>query len=104
MRNLKLPIHDRVLLRRAEAMDKIGSLHIPDQARELPVRGTVVAVGLGRFLEDGGRIPCDVQEGDEVLFGKFSGTEVEIDSEKLVILREDEILMIVGRPEKELPF
>ena len=90
------PLHDRVMIRRVEEGEsKLGSLYIPDSAKEKPQRGEVVAVGSGRLLETGERVAPDVKPGDQVLFGKFSGAEVKVDGEDLLIAREDEILGVL---------
>jgi chaperonin GroES len=96
--NIK-PLHDRVILRRLdEASDKTaGGLYIPDTAKEKPQEGEVIAAGAGKYKEDGTRQPLDVKEGDRVLFGKYSGSEIKIDGEELLIMREDEILGIIER-------
>jgi chaperonin GroES len=90
------PLHDRVLVRRIDADEKTaGGVIIPDTAKEKPQRGEVVAVGAGTRTEDGRLTPLDVMVGDEVLFGKWSGTEVKIDGEDLLIMKESDILGIV---------
>ncbi len=90
------PLYDRVLLKRAEEQEiKQGGIIIPDTAKEKPLEAEVIAIGKGR-LEDGKVIPLEVKAGDKVLIGKFSGTEVTIDGEELVIVREEEILAIVS--------
>ena len=90
------PLHDRVLIKRIEEPEQVrGGIVIPDTAKEKPQQGEVIAVGDGKYDKDGKRIPLDVKPGDRVLFGKYSGTEVKIDDEELLILREDEILGIV---------
>lgn len=92
------PLHDRVLLRRIEEKEvKKGGIIIPDTAKEKPQQATVVAVGKGKILEDGKVIPLDVKEGDTVLIGKYAGTEVKIDDEEYLIVREDEILAIISQ-------
>jgi len=92
------PLHDRVLVRRVEADEKTsGGIIIPDTAKEKPQEGEVVAVGEGKYRDDGSRQPLDVKAGDRVLFGKYSGSEVKIDDEELLIMREDEILGIIQR-------
>ncbi|MER3427752.1 MAG: co-chaperone GroES [Pyrinomonas sp.] len=94
------PLHDRVIVRRIEETEQVrGGIIIPDTAKEKPQQGEVIAVGEGKRDKDGKRIPLDVKPGDRVLFGKYSGTEVKIDDEELLILREDEILGIVERAE-----
>ena len=90
------PLHDRVLVRRIDADEKTaGGVIIPDTAKEKPQRGEVVAVGAGTRTEDGRLTPLDVMVGDEVLFGKWSGTEVKIDGEDLLIMKESDILGVV---------
>ena len=91
------PLHDRVLVRRVEAEEKTaGGIIIPDSAKEKPAEGEVVAVGAGNKAEDGKVTPLDVKAGDKVLFGKWSGTEVKIDGEDLLIMKESDILGIIG--------
>lgn len=91
------PLHDRVLVKRIEeTADKVGSIVIPDSAKEKPQEAEVVAVGNGRLLDNGERIPCDVKAGDRILFGKYSGADVKMDGVEYLILREDEILAILG--------
>ena len=90
------PLHDRVLVRRVEAEAKTaGGIIIPDTAQEKPQEGEVVAVGEGTRDEDGDRIPLDVKAGDRILFGKWSGTEVKVDGEDLLIMKESDILGII---------
>ena len=90
------PLYDRVLLKRVEITEtKKGSIIIPDTAKEKPMEGKVIAVGAGRVEKDGNRTPLEVKAGDRVLFGKYAGTEIKIDDEEHVILREDEILGII---------
>ena len=91
------PLHDRVLIRRIEESETIsGGIIIPDSAKEKPQEGEVVAVGSGKRLEDGKILPLEVKAGDRVLFGKYSGTEIKLDGEEFLILREDEILGITS--------
>ena len=91
------PLHDRVLVRRVEADEKTaGGIIIPDTAKEKPQEGEVVAVGKGARDEDGDRIELDVKKGDRILFGKWSGTEVKVDGEDLIIMKESDILGILG--------
>ncbi|MDC8755386.1 MULTISPECIES: co-chaperone GroES [Erythrobacter] len=91
------PLHDRVVVRRIEADQKTaGGIIIPDSAQEKPSEGEVVAVGDGARDDDGDRIPMDVKVGDRVLFGKWSGTEVKINGEDLLIMKESDIMGIVG--------
>lgn len=95
------PLHDRVLIKRIEEQEQvIGGIVIPDTAKEKPQQGEVVAVGEGKILKDGSRRPLDVKEGDRVLFGKYSGSEIKIDGEEFLIMREDEILGVFARQEK----
>jgi chaperonin GroES len=96
--NIK-PLHDRVIVRRLdESSDKTaGGLYIPETAKEKPQEGEVVAAGAGKYKEDGSRQALDVKQGDRVLFGKYSGSEIKIDNEELLIMREDEILGIIER-------
>jgi len=91
------PLHDRVLVRRIEAEEKTaGGIIIPDSAKEKPSEGEVVAVGSGTRSDDGKVTPLDVKAGDRVLFGKWSGTEVKLDGEDLLIMKESDIMGIVG--------
>ncbi len=91
------PLHDRVLVRRVESEEKTaGGLIIPDSAKEKPAEGVIVAVGAGAKDDDGDRIKMDVQEGDKVLFGKWSGTEVTIDGEEMLIMKESDIMGIIA--------
>jgi len=91
------PLHDRVVVRRIEAQEKTkGGIIIPDTAQEKPQEGEVIAVGPGGRDETGKLIPIDVKAGDTVLFGKWSGTEVKIDGEELLIMKESDIMGIVG--------
>ncbi len=92
------PLHDRVIVRRIDEGEQVrGGIIIPDTAKEKPQEGEVVAVGLGKYKEDGTRQALDVKKGDRVLFGKYSGSEIKIDGEELMIMREDEILGIIAR-------
>ena len=91
------PLHDRVLVRRIEANEKTaGGIIIPDTAKEKPQEGEVVSVGAGARGDDGKITPLDVKAGDKILFGKWSGTEVKLDGEDLLIMKESDILGIVG--------
>ena len=90
------PLHDRVLIKRIEEKESVkGGIIIPDTAKEKPQEGEVIAVGAGK-IEKGERIPLDVKAGDRMLFGKYSGTEIKVDDEDYLILREDEILAKLG--------
>lgn len=92
------PLHDRVIVRRIEEGEQVrGGIIIPDTAKEKPQEGEVVAAGEGKYKEDGTRQALDVKTGDRVLFGKYSGSEIKIDGEELLIMREDEILGIIQR-------
>ena len=96
------PLHDRVLVRRVEEETKTaGGIILPDTAQEKPSEGEIVATGGGLRNEDGTVTPLDVKVGDRVLFGKFGGTEVKVDGEDLMILRESDILGIVDKPKKK---
>ena len=91
------PLHDRVLVQRVEQEEQMrGGIIIPDTAKEKPQEAKVVAVGPGKFDEDGKRLPMDVKEGDRVLIGKYSGSEIKLEDDDFVILREDEILAVVA--------
>ena len=91
------PLHDRVLVRRIEAEEKTsGGIIIPDSAQEKPSEGLIVAVGSGARSDDGTVTPLDVKEGDRVLFGKWGGTEVKIDGEDLLIMKESDIMGIIS--------
>jgi len=93
------PLHDRVVVRRIEAEEKSsGGIIIPDTAKEKPSQGEVIAVGPGGRDESGKLIPIDVREGDRVLFGKWSGTEVKIDGQELLIMKESDIMGIIDEP------
>ena|SRR6476660_4280360 len=96
--NIK-PLHDRVIIRRIEdnVNQTAGGLFIPDTAKEKPQEGEVIAVGEGKYKEDGTRQTLDVKAGDRILFGKYSGSEIKLDGEEYLIMREDEILGIINR-------
>ena len=96
--NIK-PLHDRVIIRRIEdnVNQTAGGLFIPDTAKEKPQEGEVIAAGEGKYKEDGTRQQLDVKAGDRVLFGKYSGSEIKLDGEEFIIMREDEILGIISR-------
>src|SRR5215218_4796814 len=90
------PLHDRVIVSRIEEGEqKIGGIIIPDSAKEKPQQGKVIAVGKGKVKEDNSRQPLDVQDGDTILFGKYSGQEIKVDGEEYLIMREDEVLAIL---------
>jgi len=93
------PLHDRVILRRIEdnVNQTAGGLFIPDTAKEKPQEGEVIAAGEGKYKEDGTRQALDVKAGDRVLFGKYSGSEIKLDGDEFIIMREDEILGIINR-------
>jgi chaperonin GroES len=91
------PLHDRILLKRIEEKESIkGGIIVPDTAKEKPQEGLVVAVGNGKILENGTRISLEVKEGDRVLFGKYSGTEIKVEGEDYLIVREDDVLGILA--------
>ena len=90
------PLHDRVLVRRLEEAEQVrGGIIIPDSAKEKPQQAEVKAVGSGKMLDNGDRVPVDVKAGDRILFGKYSGSDIKIDGEEYLILREDEILAVL---------
>ena len=92
------PLHDRVLIRRVESEEKTaGGIIIPDTAKEKPMEGEVVAAGPGARNEDGKLQPMDVRAGDRVLFGKWSGTEVKLDGEELIIMKESDIMGVIAK-------
>ena len=91
------PLHDRVIIRRMEEeKTSPGGIVIPDSAAEKPIKGQVVAVGKGKILDNGSVRPLDVKKGDLILFGKYSGTEVSVDGEELLVMREDDITAIIS--------
>jgi chaperonin GroES len=91
------PLHDRLLVKRlAEQEEKHGSILIPDTAKEKPQEGKVVAIGTGRLTENGTTLPLDVKQGDRILFGKYSGSEVKLDGEEYLIMKEEDVLGILG--------
>jgi chaperonin GroES len=91
------PLHDRLVVRSIEEKETVkGGIIIPDTAKEKPQEGEVIAVGNGKVLENGTKVAMDVKAGDRVLFGKYSGTDIKIDGQEYLILREDEILAILG--------
>jgi len=90
------PLHDRILIKRVEEKETVkGGIIIPDTAKEKPQEGEVIAVGGGKKTEEGKVIPLDVKAGDRILFGKYSGTEIKIDEQEFLIIREDEVLGII---------
>ncbi len=92
------PLHDRILVRRTEEGETMrGGIIIPDSAKEKPQQGEVVSVGKGKSNDEGKVFPLDVQAGDTILFGKYSGTEIKLDSEEFLIMREEEVLGIVSK-------
>ena len=93
------PLHDRLLVTRVEDKEEKsgGGIIIPDNAKEKPQRGKVTAVGNGKILDDGTRVDLEIKKGDQVLFGKYGGTEVKIDGQEYLILREDDVLAVLGR-------
>jgi chaperonin GroES len=92
------PLHDRIIVKRKEEeQTSPGGIVLPDTAKEKPVRGEVVAVGKGKMLDNGDQRPVDVRPGDEVLFGKYAGTEVTVDDEELLVMREDDIMAIIEK-------
>jgi chaperonin GroES len=90
------PLHDRILIKRIEEKETVkGGIIIPDTAKEKPQEGEVVAVGNGKKTEEGKLIPLDVKAGDRILFGKYSGTEIKVDEQEYLILREEEVLGVI---------
>ena len=90
------PLNDRIIVRRVEEQEQLrGGLYIPDSAKEKPQEGEVIAVGQGRILNNGERVALDVKAGDKVLFGKYAGTEIKLDGEEYLILREDDVLGVI---------
>ena len=90
------PLHDRVIVKRLEEeRTSPGGIVIPDTATEKPIQGKVIAVGKGKILEDGHVRPLDVKVGDKILFGKYSGTEVKVDGEEYVVMREEDVMAII---------
>ena len=90
------PLHDRVIIKRLEAETKsAGGIVIPDSATEKPIKGEVVAVGNGKILEDGKVRPIGVKAGEKVLFGKYSGTEVKVDGQELLVMREEDLMAVI---------
>jgi chaperonin GroES len=95
------PLYDRIVVKRVETQEqKIGGLFIPDSAKEKPQEGEVVAIGKGKRLEDGKVVPLDVQVGDRILFGKYSGSDIKLDNEEYMIMREEEVLGILDTQPK----
>ena len=91
------PLHDRLLIRRIEEKETAkGGIIIPDTAKEKPQEGEVLAVGNGKILDNGTKVALDVKVGDKILFGKYSGTDIKIDGEEVLILREDEVLAVLA--------
>jgi chaperonin GroES len=92
------PLNDRVVVRRTEEEQKTaGGIIIPDTAKEKPIQGEVISVGSGKLMEDGTRRPLDVKAGDSVLFSKYAGTDIKVEGEELLIMREDDILAVVEK-------
>jgi chaperonin GroES len=90
------PLHDRILIERIEEKEQIkGGIIIPDSAKEKPQEGKVVAVGNGKRLENGTTVPLDVKAGDRILFGKYAGSEIKVEDNEYLILREDEVLAVI---------
>jgi chaperonin GroES len=91
------PLHDRIIVRRLdEGEQKQGGIIIPDSAKEKPQRGEVIATGSGKVNDDGKRVPLDVKPGDQILFGKYTSQEVKLDGQEYLIMREDEVLAVIG--------
>jgi len=95
------PLHDRIVVKRFEEGETVkGGIIIPDTAREKPQQGEVIAIGNGKILENGSKVPLDVKVGDTILFGKYSGNEIKIDDEEFVIFREEDVLAVVESSSK----
>jgi chaperonin GroES len=95
------PLYDRIVVKRVEEKEQMqGGLYIPDSAKEKPQEGEVVAIGKGKRMEDGKLVPLDVQVGDRILFGKYSGSDIKLDNEEYMIMREDEVLGILDAQPK----
>ena len=91
------PLHDRIIIERIdEGEQKIGGIIIPDTAKEKPQEGKVIAVGNGKVSDEGKKIPLDVKAGDKILFGKYSGSEVKVDDQEYLIMKEEDVLAIIG--------
>jgi chaperonin GroES len=96
------PLHDRVVVRRIEEKETVqGGIIIPDTAKEKPQEGEVIAIGAGKRLDDGKLVPLDVKPGDRILFGKYSGSEIKLEGEEFLIIREDEILGVIESAPKK---
>jgi chaperonin GroES len=96
------PLHDRIVVKRLEQQEAMqGGLYIPDSAKEKPQEGQVVAVGNGKKTEEGKVIPLDVKAGDRILFGKYSGSDIKLDGEEYLIMREDEVLAVLEGGQKK---
>jgi len=92
------PLHDRLLVKRIEEQETVrGGIIIPDSAKEKPQEGEVLAVGKGKITDEGKVLPLDVKEGDRILFGKYAGSEIKLDGQDLLILREDEVLGVLSK-------
>ncbi len=92
------PLHDRLIVKRMEEEEKTkGGIIIPDTAKEKPIEGTVIAVGAGRISKDGKKIPMEIKKGDRILFAKYGGTEVKIDGEEHLMMREEDVLAIIEK-------
>jgi chaperonin GroES len=96
------PLHDRVIVSRIEEGEqRVGGIIVPDSAKEKPMQGRVIAAGNGKYREDGERVPLDVKPGDRILFGKYSGQEIKVEGEDVLIMREDEVLAVIEGGKKK---
>jgi chaperonin GroES len=96
------PLHDRIIIQRLdEGEERVGGIIVPDTAKEKPQQGKVIAAGTGKLRDDGTRQPPDVQAGDRILFGKYAGQEIRLDGEDYLIMREEEVLGVVGDAKKQ---
>jgi chaperonin GroES len=91
------PLHDRLIVQRLDDESRVGTIVIPDSAKEKPQRGTVLAAGLGKSNDEGARVPMDVKAGDTILFGRFSGQDVRVDGVEYLIMKEDDVLAVQER-------
>jgi len=91
------PLHDRLIVQRLEEEEKTkGGIIIPDTAKEKPIEGKVIAVGAGRIKKDGTKVPLEIKKGDRVLYAKYAGTEIKVDGEEYLMMKEDDILAVIG--------
>lgn len=95
------PMYDRILVKRIEKQDEVkGGIIVPDTAKEKPTEGEVIAVGAGKARKDGKRLPLDLKAGDRIFFGRYAGTEIKFEDEELIIMREEDVLAVVAKPNR----